>query len=65
MTVTAEGRVQTWLVVKCCVCGKTLGVKEGYGVSGESHGYCQQHYAEALAEIDAMERQEAESWAQG
>lgn len=28
------------IVSACCVCGKPLGVKDGQGTYGISHGYC-------------------------
>ena len=32
----------TKLIVKCAWCGKYLGVKDGKGVSGISHGICKE-----------------------
>jgi hypothetical protein len=32
----------TKLIVKCAWCGKHLGVKDGKGVSGVSHGICKE-----------------------
>jgi len=32
---------KTIITVICCMCGKYLGEKDGEGVSGVSHGYCE------------------------
>jgi len=32
----------TKLTIKCAWCGKHLGVKDGKGVSGVSHGICKE-----------------------
>lgn len=28
------------IIRKCCICNKFLGIKNGHGIWGVSHGYC-------------------------
>lgn len=41
--------METIIIVQCCVCGKIMGEKDGHGVEGISHTYC-----EACAEIELL-----------
>lgn len=34
--------MQTIIMVQCCICGKVLGFKDGFGVEGISHTYCKE-----------------------
>lgn len=34
--------IPTVLTIICCVCRKFLGYKDGEGISGISHSYCQE-----------------------
>lgn len=36
----------------CCVCKRVIGIIEGYGVTGVSHGYCPTHLAVAQAALE-------------
>ncbi len=40
----------TSLEVRCCVCGKLLGWKDGQGQTGVSHGFCETCAAKMLKE---------------
>lgn len=45
----------TKLVVVCCVCHVVIGEKDGEGVEGISHSYCDTHAAELLAGLNLEE----------
>lgn len=42
---------KTQITVICCICHKDLGTKDGQGVSGISHGFCDTCRDKALAKI--------------
>ena len=46
---------KTVLAVTCALCGKSLGTKDGKGVSGVSHGLCVACYDKLMAAMDIAE----------
>ena len=47
--------VQT-IIVKCAWCGKDIGAKDGEGVSGISHGICEECLEKELSKLDKIEK---------
>jgi hypothetical protein len=47
-----DREVATVIVVLCAWCGKHLGTKDGQGVSGVSHGMCQDCARAFLEELE-------------
>ena len=39
--IKVQSGIQDIIISVCCVDGKFLGLKDGFGNSGVSHGYCQ------------------------
>lgn len=45
----------TIITVICCICRKRLGTKDGEGVTGISHGYCDACLKMELEKINQIE----------
>jgi len=46
---------KTVLIMQCAWCGKPMGEKDGQGVSGVSHGMCQECYDKLTEDLDIAE----------
>lgn len=42
---------KTIITIVCCVCKKYLGEKDGKGISGVSHGYCDECLKKEMAKL--------------
>jgi hypothetical protein len=47
-----EEKMMPEILVVCCVCHKVIGTKDGHGVEGVSHTYCNDHARELLAGLN-------------
>ena len=52
--------MKTIITIICCKCGKYLGKKDGEGVTGISHGYCDDCLEKELKKIESIKLESKE-----